>query len=135
MMNKEVYSALVVDDEESWRNLVAEILKACGLKVDSAESLEAGEALISLREYDLAILDIRLVDFSHYSVDGFALLRDAKRLQPHIKAVILTGYPDPQQRARALETYGADLYLEKAPDGMPLDIDQFEKLIYQLLHN
>ena len=134
MINEEAYLVLVVDDEKSWRDLVAEIFEARGWRVDSAESLEEGEALISQREYDLAILDIRLVDSSHYSADGFALLRDAKRLQPYMKAVILTGYPDSQQRTRALETYGADYYLEKAPDGSPLDIDQFEMLIVRLLH-
>jgi hypothetical protein len=50
-----------------------------------------------------------------------------------IKAIILTGYPDSEQKNKAIECYHAEGYLEKVPDGTPLDIDKFSQLIFGLL--
>ena len=76
---------------------------------------------------------MRLVDDLAYNIQGMGLLQEAKKLQPAAKAVILTGYPDSAQRDKALNFYKADGYFEKAPEGEPLDIDQFSRIVFSLL--
>jgi len=124
---------LVVDDKSSWRKLLTAALEAGDHKVTCASSFHEGQQLLESDRFDLAIIDMRLVDSSVYNVQGMALLGIAKRLHPLMKAVILTGYPDPDQKARALDHYGADRYLEKAPEGKSIDIDAFNQLITDLL--
>lgn len=132
-MCKQSSSVLVVDDQESWRDLLVAIFEESGCEVMAASTFEEGKTLLREKSFDLAILDMRLVDVSPYNVQGMALLRDAKRLHPVMKAIILTGYPDPDQRVRAIDFFGADGYFEKVPDGQPLDVDTFSQLVSSLL--
>jgi PAS domain S-box-containing protein len=53
-------SVLVVDDEESIREIVQEGLSARGLEVDCAESAEAALVLLSKRRYDVLLCDFNL---------------------------------------------------------------------------
>ncbi len=124
---------LVVDDHKNWRELLATILETDGHQVRVAGNFQEAQALLKAHDFEIAIFDMRLMD-SVYDVQGMLLLKEAKRLHPSIKAIILTGYPDTTQRAKALDFYGAVHYLEKAPDGQPsFDIDVFSQLMFDLL--
>jgi two-component system NtrC family response regulator len=133
MAGKKRGHILVVDDHRNWRELLAALLESDGHEVMTAGSFQEGLRLLKAERFDAAILDMRLVDSSVYNIQGMALLREAKRLQPSIKAVILTGYPDPDQETRALHFYGADYYIQKAPEGQPFAVDSFSRLISELL--
>jgi two-component system response regulator (stage 0 sporulation protein F) len=123
---------LVVDDYLSWRELLEAALKLDGHRVKCAENLEAAQSYLAEFLFDLAIFDMRLGD-REYGVQGLTLVSLAKSLQPKIKTIILTGFPDTQQKDKALKTYHADLYVEKVQDGQPLDIDYLSFQILQLL--
>jgi DNA-binding NtrC family response regulator len=127
-------SILIVDDNQLWRELLIAILENDGHEVTSAASFEAGRMMLMNKLFDIVILDMRLVDRQNHNVQGMALLEEAKKLNSSVKAIILTGYPDPDQRARAINFYRADGYLEKAPDGKPFDVDAFSQYIFALLN-
>jgi two-component system NtrC family response regulator len=126
---------LVVDDRKNWRDLLKEILQADGHTVVMASTFDEGRGLLESQHFDVAVFDMRLVDNAVYNIQGMTLLEEAKKLQPSIKAIILTGYPDPDQEARALDFYGADDYLEKAPEGKPFNIERFSRRIFKLLQD
>ena len=132
MGSKRTISILVVDDLESWRDLLSAILEGDGHQVVTASTFQEAKTLLEIEQFDVVILDMRLVDDSVYNIQGMALLEEAKRLTPSTKAIILTGYPDPDHRAKALDFYKADGYFEKAPNGQPLDIEKFSQLILDL---
>lgn len=125
---------LVVDDQQGWRELLEDILTENDeYYVQTAGNLNEAIELLESRSFDLATIDMRLVDASPYNIDGMKVLEEAKKQQPLIKAIILTGYPDIEQKHKALNYYKADGYYEKAPDGKPFDIDEFKQVIYELL--
>lgn len=121
---------LVVDDQPNWRELLTDILQNDDYCVITASSfIEAKNLLLSNQKFDLALFDMRLVDSEVYNIQGMKLLEFAKHTKPPITAIILTGYPNPEQERRAREYYGADDYISKVPNGDPFDIDKFSKKI------
>jgi DNA-binding NtrC family response regulator len=125
-------SILVVDDHENWRELLVAILEADGHQVVTAKNSDEAQALLESNCFDAAILDMRLTD-SLFDIQGMHLVKEAKRLHPSIKAIILTGFPDEEQRVKALTFYGADGYFEKVPGGRPFRTDEFSQLISHML--
>ncbi len=125
MDTKEKRHILVVDDMDSWRELITLVLRDEGYDVFSASNFKQAKELLTTQAFDLAILDMRLVDESVENVQGLAVLREAKKIQPSIKAIMYTGYPDGDQKEKALNYYKANDFIEKVPDGDSLDIDLF----------
>jgi two-component system response regulator FlrC len=78
---------LVVDDEEGIRSFLAEVLELDGY--DVATATDGQEALACLEEqvYHLLLTDLRMPN-----MDGEALVREAKALQPELVVIVLTAY-------------------------------------------
>ncbi len=129
---KNIVKILVVDDQESWRVLLTAILNGEGYDVTTVANFQDGSDFIKRGGFDLIILDMRLVDNATYNIQGMALLKQTKLQHPDTRAVLFTGFPDEMQKDRAINVYGADEFLEKVPDGMPLDIDKFLEIIRSL---
>ena len=93
--------ALVVDDEDSAREIVAAVLKQCGAEVAAVSS--ADDALVALAEWhpNVLISDIAMPD-----QNGYELISRIRALEPHqggdIPAVALTAYAKSEDRLRAL---------------------------------
>ncbi len=113
---------LVVDDERSMREFLAIMLSREGHDVTVADG--ATQALGSLRRqsYDLVISDIRMPDG-----DGIAVLREAKRLQPDVPGILMTGFASTATAIEALRTGALD-YISK-----PFDVDEMKRVIAQVL--
>jgi DNA-binding NtrC family response regulator len=80
---------LIVDDEESIRESISQILIIKGYSVLSAENgLEAFE-LVKKEPIDFIISDIRMP-----KCDGATLLELVKKHNPHIPMILITGYSD-----------------------------------------
>ncbi len=133
MQSKKRHNILVVDDMDSWRELVMTLLQDEGYTVFGANSFNQAKELLEQESFDLAILDMRLVDESIENVQGLAVLREAKKIQPSIKAIMYTGYPDEEQKEKALKHYNANDFIEKVPDGGALDIDLFCEKVSNLI--
>jgi DNA-binding NtrC family response regulator len=133
MATRKSGSILVVEDQEAWRDLLTAILEGDGHRVVTADTLQKGKRLLETERPDVVILDMRLADNVTHDIGGMALLKEVKESHPSAKAIILTGYPDADQKERAVGFYGADGYFEKAPGGGFLDVDVFRELIFDLL--
>jgi DNA-binding NtrC family response regulator len=103
----ETASILVVDDEESIRDTLVEILTGEGYLAQSAQTgKEAAEKCYG-ESFDLALIDIRLPD-----VEGTKLLGTLERLCPEMIKIIITGYPTVENAVEALNS-GAEGYIVK----------------------
>jgi CheY-like chemotaxis protein len=106
---------LLLDDEEAILLPTAKYFRSLGWTVDLAREAEEGEALISHRHYDLAILDVRVSRFG--GTGGLELLREIRRRDHHTSVIVLSAYmsTDMEAEARAL---GAAAVLRK-PQSLP----------------
>ena len=101
---------LVVDDSKVMRDMVTACLKPkAALHVTQASSgLEAIEQL-SLKEFDIVVLDLNMPDIGGIEVLEFVRTQDKLRALP---IIILTTRGDDSSRVAAL-TAGASRYLTK----------------------
>ena len=105
---------LVVDDEESIRDLCALVLSRAGYTVITAPSGEDAVALLTREAFALVISDIRMPGIS-----GLEVLERAKATYPEIRVVLITGFGTPQMLTRAQQS-GADRILTKPFNPMEL---------------
>lgn len=84
--------ALIVDDDDSWRELLQEILEDYGFEVDAASTLEGGTELVKESSHKLAVIDLSLGGADHRNQDGLTMLARIALSDPHCQAILLTGY-------------------------------------------
>jgi CheY-like chemotaxis protein len=118
------YQILVVDDQDSWRMLLSEVLYDNGYNVLSAGSLNEAIDLLKKGNFSLAILDVRLCDVEEYNTDGIKIAVEIRRCWPKIKIIILTGYATP-----ALQTEVNELGVEGLFSKAFYEDESFEKFI------
>jgi DNA-binding response OmpR family regulator len=94
---------LVVDDEKNVRFTVAHALRSDGYTVDSAGSGTEGLDCTSATRYDLILVDLRMPGMT-----GIDMLRELRRRDPEMPAVIITAYGVPQQLVEAAELGAID---------------------------
>ena len=113
---------LIVDDEQSMREMLAILLKKEGFEVLTAGSrAEAGTALAA-HVVDLVLTDVRLPDG-----DGLEILRHVKAAAPETVVIVMTGYGTAND-AVAARKLGAFSYLFK-----PFDVDEVRIVIREAL--
>ena len=96
---------LVIDDEESVRNLVAKTLaKDC--QVDTASDGSTAVDRLNETEYDLVITDLRMP-----GMDGLSVIREARR-HTEVPIIVITGYSTEANAIEALNL-GTMGYLTK----------------------
>jgi DNA-binding response OmpR family regulator len=97
---------LVVDDELSLRRLIRLYLVRAGFAVDEASTGPEALAVLRRGDIDLAIVDVMLP-----GVDGFEVVRQARR-SSSIPIILLTARGEEASRVAGLEI-GADDYVVK----------------------
>ncbi|HEV3026205.1 MAG TPA: response regulator, partial [Planctomycetota bacterium] len=98
-------SVLVVDDDESFRSLVADRLTRTGHRVAAAAG---GEAALTLLEG----IEVAIVDLLMPGMDGLTLLRKIRQADPDISVLMLTGHGTIDNAVEAMKV-GASDYLLK----------------------
>jgi excisionase family DNA binding protein len=78
---------LVVDDEPSIRELLTRTLALTEYDVEAVADGNTGLDRLRLAAYDLLIADLRMP-----GMDGLTLIREARRLHPGLRVIIITGY-------------------------------------------
>ena len=86
-MNAGDEKILVVDDNDSIRDVVSKMLAELGYSVLSADSGEKGLALFIKNTFDLVI-----TDFNMSGMDGIHLAYNIKEKCPAIQVVLMTGH-------------------------------------------
>ena len=109
-MNKEL---IIVDDDFPFREVLSRSMEKKGFVVESFSNSSAAEVRINKKNFDYAIVDMRLEDWS-----GLELIKKIKNLNPNTKSLLLTGYGNIATAVAAIKS-GAIDYLPK-----PAEIDQ-----------
>jgi len=114
---------LVVDDEQSLRQVLELFFRKEGFEVDTAASLAEAEKAIEAKAYDLVLTDLRMGKPD----DGLNVLRAAVRKNPWTQVVVLTAYGTVETAKEAMKL-GADDYLVK-----PFDVAELKARLRALL--
>jgi signal transduction histidine kinase len=92
---------LVVDDDPSAREVIANILQSFGARVSLAGSGPAALTLLFERRPHVLVADLGMPE-----MDGYALIEQVRTLDPNlggrVPAIAVTAYASPQDRLRAL---------------------------------
>jgi len=112
------HSILVVDDDETTRELMVTLLSQYGATVRAV-----GSAPQALQEFDVDIPGLVLADIGMPGEDGLSMMRRIRRRPPArgglVRAVAISAYARPEDRQAALAA-GYDDFLAKP--AMPADV-------------
>src|SRR5215471_19464949 len=103
---------LVVDDEKEIRELVRDVLIDDGYEVDEACDGKAAIDRAAAQRFDLVFCDVKMAP-----VDGFAVLREFREIQPHAEVILMTGHGSLEAALEAVREGAVD-YICK-----PFEID------------
>ncbi len=102
---------LIVDDDAIVVQSCVRILEMEGMETHVASTVEMGEKLLS-REGPSASFDLILTDVKMPGQDGFEMIRRARKIQPDIPIIMMTGYLTTKTMEKG-RRYGADNYIAK----------------------
>jgi two-component system response regulator PilR (NtrC family) len=113
---------LVVDDEQSMREMLAIMLGKEGYEVVTADSRASAAKVLGRQAVDLVITDVRLGDG-----DGIEILRHVRSGAPETIVIVMTAYGSTETAVAALKL-GAFDYLTK-----PFDVDELKIVVRNAL--
>ena len=128
-MMAQVLRALVVEDDNSWQQIISEILTECGLEVDVATNLDEATLALKAQPHRVAVIDLSLSPNDHNNIDGLRVLDAIHRLDPNCRAILLTGFATVELAVTALTDYGAFTFLRKES----FHRSQFRDIVYRIL--
>ncbi len=105
-MNRAI-TVLIVDDETSIREILHETLSLEGYQCSKAASGDAAIAMLNTRSFDIMITDIVMP-----GLGGLELTELAKKLNPSMPVIIMTGFIDEFTYDKAIES-GASDFIKK----------------------
>lgn len=100
------YSILVVEDDDSIREVVKDYLEQTGYQVTVCSDGLKGLDRVKQGSYDLIILDIRLPH-----VNGIGLIKVSRKINPETPIICITAYGDHPEKVAVEES--ADLVIAK----------------------
>ena len=98
---------LVVDDEETMRRSLADILRLEGYQVSAVSNGAAAVDALKRDPYDLMLLDLKMP-----GIDGLEVLRKAIRVAPHTLVIFLTAHGSLESAIEALRQNAFDYLLK-----------------------
>ncbi len=105
-------TVLIVEDEQSIRDILTELFDAEGTNVTTAGSLDEAKAALARQEYTLIVTDLRL---GGKRDGGLQVMAASGLLSPDATVIVLTAYPDVDNREASIRL-GATHFLEKPVD-------------------
>ncbi len=102
---------LYVDDDAGLRRLTQRALGRRGFEVETAESADAGLAILAGGGFDLVA-----VDHTMPGKDGLAMLREIVKESQHPPVVFVTGTDEPQVAVKALTSGATDFVTKTVGD-------------------
>ena len=101
---------LIIDDEESIRSTLKDILEYEDFKVDTAADGEEGLRMIKEENYDAILCDVKMP-----KRDGLEVLEEGLRSNPELQFIMISGHADIQTAVEATKK-GAYDFIQKPPD-------------------
>jgi DNA-binding NtrC family response regulator len=115
---------LLIDDEKSVRTTLALMLQKMGYRVEEASSGTEGIDKFRTRFFDLIITDLKMEP-----MDGLAVLREVKILNPSSEVLVMTAYSTVESGVEAIKS-GAYDYIQK-----PFEKDELLLLVGKALEH
>ncbi len=115
---------LVIDDDQSMRELLEDDLGARGHQVLSADSAASGREYLQTTEVDLVLTDLNLP-----GIDGISFCRELHAARPDLPVLIITGFGSLETAIDALRA-GAYDFVTK-----PVDLDLLAHALRRALEN
>jgi two-component system sensor histidine kinase/response regulator len=112
-MSEEKTSVLVADDEDPFRNTIVAWLMDEGFEVEGAADGQEAIKRVSARDFDIALLDIKMP-----GANGLEVLRFIKKNSADTEVVMMSAMADVSMAVEAMKM-GAREYLAK-----PVDVEQ-----------
>ena len=121
----ELFSVLVVDDEEDFVETLVNRLKKRTIDAVGALSGEDALELLGNREFDVIILDIKMPG----GMDGIETLKEIKKVQPLSEVILLTGHASVESSIEGMRCGAFDYVLKpiKLEELFPKIAQAFEK--------
>jgi DNA-binding response OmpR family regulator len=109
MTIKEKATILVVDDEETMRTSLADILRLEGHRVRAVSSGEMAIEALQNDSFDLVLLDLKMP-----GMDGLDVMRHIPQVAPEIQVIMLTAHGSLESAIEALRLEAHDYLLKPA---------------------
>ena len=106
------YSVLIVEDELSIRDILAELFEVGGVEPFAVGSLGDAKQALARQPWDLIVTDLRL---GGRRDGGLQVMAMAGMLAPDATVIVLTAFPDEDNRHASLRL-GATYFLQKPVD-------------------
>jgi len=116
MNMKEQIKVLIVDDEESFRDLLVQRFSRKGCLVKGVGTGEAALKTLMEEAFQVAVFDLKMP-----GMDGLELLRRARQLEDNLQVIMLTGHGTTESAIEAMKM-GAYDYLTKPCNLAELEI-------------
>jgi DNA-binding NtrC family response regulator len=113
---------LLVDDDEVIRRLMKKIIEGRGMSCTAVESAEEAIPVMEQELFDALVLDKNLP-----GMDGVELAGLARRIQPGVPVLMITGYSS-EESARQAAAFGVTDYILK-----PIDLAEFRARLVDVL--
>lgn len=118
------YSILIIDDEQSQREILSGFLTKKGYKVSTAQSGAEGIKIINEKSIDIILSDYKMPEMT-----GIEILDKVSKINPEISFVIITAYGTVENAVKAMRM-GAYDYISK-----PIDLDELELLLNKIVEH
>ncbi len=115
-------TVLIVDDEDSVREVIKMALEAWGYGVCVAEDGEQALSLIRVKGPNVVLSDVIMP-----RLDGLTLLRRLKKWDPSIAVILFTAYPSLADAVLAMKEGAADVLTK------PIDFNRLRNELEQIL--
>ena len=113
---------LIVDDEQSYRQLLSLVFEGDGHTIRTASNGREALTLLQKEPADVVISDVRMPD-----MDGIEMLSAVRESQPDLGVVLMTAFAS-VETAREAFKLGADDFIQK-----PFDVEELKLIVKKTL--
>lgn len=113
---------LIVDDEESLRFLLTEVMRREGYETQTANNGETAVQLVRENNFNLVIMDIKMP-----GMDGLQALKEMRRIRPSIVVLMITAHGTNELAVQAMKQ-GAYDYFNK-----PFELEEMRIVVRRAL--
>jgi len=113
---------LIVDDEQSYRQLLSLVFESDGHTIRTASNGREALAVLQREPVDVVISDVRMPD-----MDGIQMLSAVRETQPDLGVILMTAFAS-VETAREAFKLGADNFIQK-----PFDVEELKLIVKKTL--
>jgi DNA-binding response OmpR family regulator len=107
---KSPHRILIVDDEPTILFAFSQYLKSPTVIIETASTFDEAVDVLKRQIFGAVIADLRLTGTTN--IEGYEVIRQARRLQPSSKIMVVTAYGGDDIK-KTIHDLGADYYFEK----------------------